>query len=105
MSGLTRLLAGVLAGIVVLGASACGSDDPSGPETGSLEVLLTMEGPDQDANGGTLYLNDQAQGVIVADVRRTLTELETGIHVIRVSGIDRSTVIMKISRLLSPYFS
>jgi hypothetical protein len=88
MSALTRFLAGVLAGIAVLGVSACGSDDPSGPQTGSLEVLLTMDGPDQDSNGGTLYLNDEAMGAIVTNVRKTLTELETGIHVIRIAGIN-----------------
>ena len=94
MSGMKRFLASVLAGIVVLGVGACGSDDPSGPESGSLEVLLTMEGPDQDT-GGTLYMNDEAMGSIVVNVRRTLTELETGIHVIRIAGINpncRSTV-------------
>lgn len=88
MRELTSILTGILVAIAVLGVSACGSDDPSGPQAGSLEVLLTMEGPDQDQNGGTLYLNDEAMGAITPNVRRTLTDVETGIHVARISGIN-----------------
>jgi len=83
-----RFLAGGLVAVAVLATGACGGDDPTGPETGSLEVLLTMAGTDLDPNGGTLILNDEVIGPLIRDVRFRMDGVEVGIHVIEVSGIQ-----------------
>jgi hypothetical protein len=88
MGRLERLVAGGLLAVAVLATGACGSDDPTGPETGSLDVLLTMEGTDLDPNGGTLIFNDEAVGSLIADVRFRMEGVEVGIHVIEVTGIQ-----------------
>ena len=88
MGRLARFLAGVLFAVATLATGACGSDDPTGPETGSLEVLLTMEGTDLDPNGGTLIFNDEVVGTLVRDVRFRMESVEVGIHVIEVTGIQ-----------------
>lgn len=89
MGRLERLVAGGVLAVAVLATGACGSDDdPTGPETGSLDVLLTMEGTDLDPNGGTLIFNDEAVGSLIADVRFRMEDVEVGIHVIEVTGIQ-----------------
>jgi len=82
----TGVIASGLVALAALGAG-CGNDEPAGPSTGTLEALLTMEGTDQDTNGGTLYLNGESLGSLALNVRRT-AEVETGIHVIMVAGIN-----------------
>lgn len=86
MTTLTRILAGSLVSVAVLGLGGCGSDEVSGPETGSLEVLLSMEGTDQDRNGGTLLLNGEPLGQLAVGVKRR-DVVASGIHVISVTGI------------------
>lgn len=88
MGRLVRFLAGGLIAVAALATGACGSDDPTGPETGSLDVLLTMEGTDLDPNGGTLIFNDEAVGSLIPDVRFRMEDVEIGIHVIEVTGIQ-----------------
>lgn len=88
MGRLERLVACGLLAVAVLATGACGSDDPTGLETGSLDVLLTMEGTDLDPNGGTLIFNDEAVGSLIADVRFRIEGVEVGIHVIEVTGIQ-----------------
>ena len=88
MGRLVRFLAGGLVAVAVLATGACGSDDPTGPETGSLDVLLTMEGTDLDPNGGTLIFNDEVIGSLNRDVRFRMEGVEVGIHVIEVTGIQ-----------------
>lgn len=88
MGRLERLVAGGLLAVAVLATGACGSDDPTGPETGSLDVLLTMEGTDLDPNGGTLIFNDEAVGSLIANVRFRMEGVEVGIHVLEVTGIQ-----------------
>jgi hypothetical protein len=88
MGRLVRFLGGGLVAVAVLATGACGSDDPTGPETGSLEVLLTMEGTDLDPNGGTLIFNGEVVGSLIRDIRFRMEDVEVGIHVIQVTGIQ-----------------
>jgi len=88
MGRLVRFLAGGLVAVAVLATGACGSDEPSGPDTGSLDVILTMEGVDVDPNGGTLILNGDVAGSLITDVRFRMEGVEAGIHVIEVTGIQ-----------------
>ena len=88
MGRVARILAGGLLAVAVLTTGACGSDDPAGPDTGSLDVLLTMEGTDQDPNGGTLIFNGEVAGSLITDVRFRMEGVEAGIHVIAVTGIQ-----------------
>jgi hypothetical protein len=83
-----RHLRGSLVVFPLLAAGACSSDDATGPLTGSLEVLLTMEGVDLDSNGGSLVLNGDPVGALTVDVRLNLEEVEPGIHVVMVTGIE-----------------
>ena len=92
MSRLAQFLAGGLVAVAVAATGACGSDEASGPQTGSLEALLTMEGTDQDTNGGTLLFNGDVVGSIVLNVRFRLDDVETGIHVLKVTGIATNCV-------------
>ena len=82
----TGIIASALVALAGLG-TGCGSDEPAGPSTGTLEALLTMEGADQDTNGGTLYLNGVSLGSLSLNVRKT-EQVEAGIHVIMVGGIS-----------------
>jgi len=86
MSRLRRGVAGTLAVVAVLGLGGCGGDEAAGPDVGTVEVLLTFEGPDQDANGGTLYFNGESAGQLIPDVRKS-EQLESGIYVVKVTGI------------------
>ena len=88
MGRLQRLVAGGLLAVAVLATGACGSDEATGPETGSLDVLLTIEGTDRDPNGGTLLFNGEVAGSLVTDVRFRMEGVEAGIHVIEVTGIQ-----------------
>jgi len=88
MGRLVRFLTGALVAVAVLATGACGSDDPTGPETGALDVLLTMEGTDLDPNGGTLIFNDEVIGSLIRDVSFRMDGVEAGIHVIEVTGIQ-----------------
>jgi len=88
MGRLVQFLVGGLVAVGVLATGACGSDEPTGPDTGALDVLLTMEGVDVDPNGGTLILNDEVVGSLIEDVRFRMEGVEVGIHVIEVTGIQ-----------------
>ncbi|MGB5526427.1 MAG: hypothetical protein WBO43_15725 [Gemmatimonadota bacterium] len=88
MGRLVQFLVGGLVAVAVLATGACGSDEPTGPDTGALDVLLTMEGTDLDPNGGTLIFNDEVVGTLVRDVRFRMESVEVGIHVIEVTGIE-----------------
>jgi len=92
MSRLARFLAGGLVVVAVLATGGCGSDEVSGPQLGSIEALLTMEGVDLDTNGGTLLLNGNVVGALNPNVRLRLEDIETGIHVIKVIGIATNCV-------------
>jgi len=94
MGRLVRFVAGGLVAAAVLATGACGGDDPTGPETGSLEVLLTMGGTDLDPNGGTLVFNDEVAGSLVRDIRFRMEGVEIGIHVIKVTGIQANCTIV-----------
>lgn len=89
----TRTLTGVLVTVATLGSGACGNDDVSGPDIGTLEVLLLMEGADQDPDGGTLLLNGDAVGTLAVNVRWR-DEVEAGIHVIEVTDISLNCTIL-----------
>ncbi|MBT8461621.1 MAG: hypothetical protein KJO44_03790 [Gemmatimonadetes bacterium] len=84
----TQILAGALLALTFLAVGACGSDEATGPQSGSLEVLLTMQGSDRDPNGGTLLLDGEVVGTVQVDVRRSVENLEAGIYVIMVTGIS-----------------
>ena len=84
----TGVIASGLVAVATLGVG-CGGDEPTEPSTGTLEALLTMEGTDQDTNGGILYLNGESLGTLAVNVRRT-EEVEAGIHVIMVGGINQN---------------
>jgi len=88
MGRLVRFLAGGLVALAALATGSCGSDEPAGPETGSLDVLLTMEGTDLDPNGGTLIFNGEVTGTLIRDVMFRMEGVEVGIHVIEVAGIQ-----------------
>ena len=94
MGRLERFLAGGVLAVAVLATGACGSDEPTGPETGSLDVLLTMEGTDLDSNGGTLIFNGEVAGSLIPGVRFRMEGVEAGIHVIEVTGIQANCTSM-----------
>jgi hypothetical protein len=83
----TGVLAASLCVAAAFALAGCGGDEATGPSTGTLEVLLTMEGADQDSNGGILYLDGESLGTLSVDVRKT-ERLENGIYVLRVAGIN-----------------
>jgi hypothetical protein len=87
MARVARFLAGGLLAVAVLATGACGSDDPTGPQTGSIEVLLTMEGADLDVDGGTLMLDGEVAGVLVNNVGFLVEGVSAGIHLLEVTGI------------------
>ena len=88
MGRLVRFMAGGLGAVAVLATGACGGDEPAGPETGSLEVLLTMEGVDRDLDGGTLIFDDEVIAPLTNDVTFHMEGVEVGIHVIEVAEIQ-----------------
>lgn len=96
MRRLVRFVAGGFVAAAVMVSGACGSDEPTGPEVGTLEVLLTMEGTDQDPNGGSLVFNGEVVGALPVDVRISLEDIEAGIHVISVSGINPNCAILGV---------
>ena len=97
MRRLARFVArGLVAGAGLV-SGACGSDEPTGPEVGSLEVLLTMEGTDKDPNGGSLVFDGELAGTLPVDVRLSLDDVEAGIHVISVTGINLNCSILGVN--------
>jgi hypothetical protein len=83
----TGVLAAGVCAAAAFALAGCGGDDTVGVTTGTLEVLLTMEGADQDPNGGILYLDGESLGALSVNLRKT-EEVENGIHVVRVAGIN-----------------
>jgi len=92
-----RFVAGGLIAAAVLVSGACGSEEPTGPEVGSLDVLLTMEGTDQDPNGGSLVINGEVVGTLAVDVRLSLDDVEAGIHILSVTGINPNCSILGVN--------
>lgn len=97
MRRLARFVAGGLIAAAVLVSGACGSEEPTGLEVGSLDVLLTMEGTDQDPNGGSLVFNGEVVGTLAVDVRLSLHDVEAGIHVLSVTGINPNCSILGVN--------
>ncbi len=97
MNSPTRILAGALVAATILAVGACSSDEVTGPQSGSLEVLLTMQGSDLDANGGTLLLNGEIVGSLQLDVRRSVDDLEAGVYVIMVTGISPNCSVLGLN--------
>ena len=83
----TGVFAAGLCAAAAFALAGCGSDETVGVSTGTLEVLLTMEGADQDPNGGILFLDGESLGALSVNLRKT-EEVENGIHVVRVAGIN-----------------
>lgn len=87
MSKRTGVLAAGAIAVAAFALGGCGGDETTGVSTGTLEVLLKMEGTDQDSNGGTLYLDGQPLGTVAVNIRRT-DRLDEGIYVVYMAGIE-----------------
>ena len=93
MKGLRRIaVGGLLAGTLAL-VVGCSEDEISGPVTGELEVLLSLEGTDVDPNGGQFLIDGEVVSPIAEDIEITLRELDAGVYVIQVTGIAENCVI------------
>ncbi|MDP2470457.1 MAG: hypothetical protein Q8W45_04370 [Candidatus Palauibacterales bacterium] len=88
MNATRRTLAGFLFAATTLVAGGCSDDASTGPQVGTLEVNLIMDGTDRDTNGGTLIFDGEVVGPLVANVRTTIDSVEPGIYVISVTGIE-----------------
>ena len=66
--------------------SSC-DDDVTGPDTGAIEVMLTITGVDVDPNGGIVYCDGGEGRMLVPDVPVTFYELPEGDHVLWLSDL------------------
>ena len=94
MGRLARFVAGGLVAVAAVATGACGSDDPAGPQTGSIEVILSLEGADLDADGGTLLLDGEVAGALFNNVEFLVEGVAAGIHLLEVTGIAENCSIV-----------
>jgi len=66
--------------------SSC-DDDVTGPDTGVIEVMLTITGVDVDPDGGIVYCDGGEGRMLVPDVPVTFFELPEGDHVLWLSDL------------------
>ena len=94
MNGMLRRVAGVTLIAAVALIAGCSDDSPTDPTTGSLELLLLMDGTDIDPNGGLLLIDGESMGTIAEDIEVSIEDLEVGVYVVEVRGIDANCEIL-----------
>lgn len=94
MNGMLRRVAGVTLIAAVALIAGCSDDSPTDPTTGSLELLLLMDGTDIDPNGGLLLIDGESMGTIAEDIEVSIEGLEVGVYVVEVRGIDTNCEIL-----------
>jgi len=74
-------LAGVFAGV------SCGSDDIQAPTSGSIEITSVTSGPEPDADGYAVSIDDGAEAPLGANETLQRDGLEPGSHSVRLDGM------------------
>ena len=93
MRNLLRLATGGVLATTLLFAG-CSDDGPTEPTTGVLEVLLLMDGTDIDPNGGDVFIDGVEVAAIAEDIQISIEDLEIGVYVLEVRGIDANCAIV-----------
>lgn len=85
----------LLAVVVALPLSSCGSDEvnPTGPSTGSLQILLTLTGEDRDPDGFSVSVDGDPPLHFSEANPLLITGLVTGEHDVRLEGLSSNCVI------------
>src|SRR5919107_4777805 len=82
-----RLAAQVLTGGLMLLLVSCGDEDLISPTTGSIAITTATTGPEPDADGYTLSVNEGAQVEIGTNATHQVTDLAAGGSTVRLGGL------------------
>lgn len=67
---------------------ACGDDDPTEPQTGSIEISLVVTGDLPDPDGCWVTIDDGAMQHLAAGQSLTASDLPTGLHSVVITGVS-----------------
>ena len=85
---LSRLLAGAaLAGL------SCGGEDIAPPTTGILEISTATSGPEPDADGYVIRVDDGAETAIGPNATLQRQNVESGDHSVRLLGVAENCAL------------
>ena len=77
----------------VLTALSCGGGDVTAPTTGSLEITTTTSGPEPDADGYAVTIDDGAESPLGANATLQRDNLEPGNHSVRLTGMAANCTV------------
>lgn len=83
---LRRLRPGLLAAGAVLIGLSCGGEDVTAPTTGSLEITTATSGPEPDADGYTLIIDDGPDTPLGTNATLIRGDLDAGDHRVHLTG-------------------
>jgi Tol biopolymer transport system component len=82
----------LMAGSVLAGLS-CGGEDLVAPTTGTLEITTATTGPEPDADGYVVTVDDATQTVIGANATLELQNLQSGDHSVQLAGVAENCAV------------
>jgi Tol biopolymer transport system component len=100
MDELTRRLVSREAILALLVASAalwapgCGGDDITSPTTGSLTITTSTSGPDPDADGYAVRIDDGSEISIISSGTLQRDNVESGNHIVQLSGMAANCTVL-----------
>ncbi|HSG82068.1 MAG TPA: Vps62-related protein [Gemmatimonadota bacterium] len=90
----------VIATFLVLVTSSC-EDEVTAPDTGAIEVWLTMSGVELDPDGGSISCDGEMGRMLVPDVPVSFLELPQGNHHLWLSGLTGNCTALNNPRTVS----
>src|SRR5687767_10869098 len=90
-STLQQLSAGLLALVPML--ASCGGDNVTAPTTGSIEITTSTSGPEPDADGYTVSVDNGAEIHLAGNATHLQESLQLGSHSIFLGGISSNCTL------------
>lgn len=72
---------------------ACGGDDPTQPEVGTLQVVASTSGDDVDQDGYMVTLDGAQSQTVDANGAVTFSEVTAGAHLVELSGVASNCTV------------
>jgi Tol biopolymer transport system component len=73
--------------------ASCGGEDIVAPTSGTLEITTATSGPEPDADGYVVTVDDRAPTVIGANATLQLQNVEAGNHAVQLAGIAETCAV------------
>jgi hypothetical protein len=103
-----------LVATLAIAVGACGSDGPTAPTTGGIQITVVASGPDVDADGFTITVDGSDTKTVAAGATVNFTQLSPGSHIVQIGdvadncqtdGSDTQTLTVTAGQNVSGAFS